>query len=83
MTNEHLIVYSNLHDGASLSCLPAMRGWEGNQLTLMPLLTTDRYDFFFDFFFADLSYVGFVLVGNVLDIKQCKINFSPMDLFSG
>jgi len=32
--------------------------------------------FFFVFFLADLSYVGFVLVGNVLDIQQWKTNFT-------
>ena len=33
--------------------------------------------FFFCFFFlADLSYVGFVLVGDVLDIQRWKTNFT-------
>ena len=33
--------------------------------------------FFFVFFFlADLSYVGFVLVGDVLDIQRWKTNFT-------
>ena len=41
----------------------------------MPVLTIDRTVFFFLFFFlADLSYVGFVLVGDVLDIQRWKTN---------
>jgi hypothetical protein len=32
--------------------------------------------FFFVFFLADLSYVGFVLVGDVLDIQRWKTNFT-------
>jgi hypothetical protein len=37
----------------------------------MPVLTIDRYGFFFGvFFLADLSYVGFVLVGDFLDIQR-------------
>jgi len=36
----------------------------------MPLLTTNRYDFFFDFFSRRFVVLGFVLVGDVLDIQQ-------------
>ncbi len=47
------------------------------------------FPFFLFFFLADLSYVGFVLFGDVLDIQRWKTNFtfvsknkfSPMDLF--
>ena len=43
---------------------------------LMPVLTIDRTVFFLFFFLADLSYVGFVLVGDVLDIQRWKTNFT-------
>jgi hypothetical protein len=67
-------------------------GKKGKPVTigLMPVLTIDRYVFFFVFFFlADLSYVGFVLVSDFLDISDGKSislfvsqnKSSPMDLF--
>ncbi len=41
------------------------------EISLMPVLTIDRYGFFLCvFFLADLSYVGFVLVGDFLDIQR-------------
>ena len=39
-------------------------------VVFMPLLTAYRYGFFGCFFLADLLYVGFVLVGDVLDIQR-------------
>jgi len=42
----------------------------------MPVLTIDRTVFFLFFFLADMSYVGFVLVGDVLDIQRWKTNFT-------
>jgi len=41
----------------------------------MPLLTIKQYGFFFRcFFLADLLHVGFILVGDFMDIQRRKIN---------
>jgi hypothetical protein len=60
------------------------------ETVFMPLLTTYQTVFFGCFFLTDLSYVGFVLVGDVLDFSDekslslfvSKNKSSPMDLFS-
>jgi hypothetical protein len=56
---------------------------------VMPVLTKTDTFFFCFFFLADLSYVGFVLVSDFLDISDGKSislfvsqnKSSPMDLF--
>ncbi len=43
-----------------------------DSLAVMPVLTTDHYFIYSIFFLADLSYVGFVLLGDFVDINGDK-----------